>query len=207
VLLHGWPSPSGPKVRLSLPGVLASAGHPSGVLVVQLWSPADRLGDVFEAGIILRARSRRSNPQQSGPPKKVHSYHREETISMNWSSPLIFQVYFSNTKLAANSNYNSRTHLSLATAFYTLYYRAMPQHYATIYNALRQQKMMVHVYTANLLFDCCLWSMRSARSAGFLSVKYSNQWLPGSVTCFVMDASDCLTDLKPEHILVDPAST
>jgi hypothetical protein len=30
------------------------------------------------------------------------------------------------------------------------------KHYAATYKALRQQKMMVHIYTANLLFDCCL---------------------------------------------------
>ena len=59
---------------------------------------------------------------------------------MNLSSLLIFQVYFSITKLAANCNYNSRIHLSLATASYTLYYRVMPQHYATIYKALKATK-------------------------------------------------------------------
>jgi len=64
VLLSDRPSPSVPKVGFPVLGVLVGTDHPSGALVTQHRSPTDRLGDVFEAGINLRAHSRRSNPQQ-----------------------------------------------------------------------------------------------------------------------------------------------
>ena len=64
VLLSDRPPPSVPKVGFPVLGVLVGTDHPSGALVTQHRSPADRLGDVFEAGINLRAHSRRSNPQQ-----------------------------------------------------------------------------------------------------------------------------------------------
>jgi len=55
--------PEGPKVGFPVLGVLVGTDHPSGALVTQHRSPADRLGDVFEARINLQAHSRRSNPQ------------------------------------------------------------------------------------------------------------------------------------------------
>ena len=64
VLLSDRPSPSVPKVGFPVLGVLVGTDHPSGALVTQHRSPADRLGDVFEAGINLRGHSQRSNPQQ-----------------------------------------------------------------------------------------------------------------------------------------------
>ena len=63
VFLSVRPSPSVPKVSFSVPGVFVGTEHPSCALVTQHQSPVDRLGDVFEAGINLRAHSRRSNPQ------------------------------------------------------------------------------------------------------------------------------------------------
>jgi len=44
--------------------VLGGANYPSVTLAPQYQGPANRLGDVFESGINLRAPSRRSNPQQ-----------------------------------------------------------------------------------------------------------------------------------------------
>ena len=57
VLLSDRPSPSVPKVGFPVLGVLVGTDHPSGALVTQHRSPADRLTDVFEAGINLRAHS------------------------------------------------------------------------------------------------------------------------------------------------------
>jgi len=82
VLLRGWPSPSAPKVGFSLPGVLAGAEHPSGALVAQNRSPADRL-DVFEAGINLWARSRRSNPQHTCGRRHSHVNVQDRNIFLN----------------------------------------------------------------------------------------------------------------------------
>ena len=80
VLLRGWPSPSAPKVGFSLPGVLAGAEHPSGALVAQNRSPADRL-DVFEAVINLWARSRRSNPQHEANATATESTTKTSSTS------------------------------------------------------------------------------------------------------------------------------
>ena len=64
VLLSVRPSPAVSKVSFSVPGVSVGTEHPSCALVTRHWSPVDRLGDVFEVGIILRAHSLRFNPQQ-----------------------------------------------------------------------------------------------------------------------------------------------
>ena len=64
VLLSVRSSPSVPKASFSVPGVSVGTEHPSCALVTRHRSPADRLGDVFEVGIILRAHSRRFNLQQ-----------------------------------------------------------------------------------------------------------------------------------------------
>ena len=45
--------------------ILGGVNYPSGTLAPQYRGPADRLGNVFESGINLRALSRRSNPQHA----------------------------------------------------------------------------------------------------------------------------------------------
>ena len=53
----------GPEGGPPGPQLLVGTEHPSGALVTQHRGPTDKLGDVDEAGINLRAHSRRSNPQ------------------------------------------------------------------------------------------------------------------------------------------------
>ena len=57
VLLSARPSPSVSKVSFSVPDVSVGTEHPLCALVTRHRSPADRLGDVFEVRIILRAHS------------------------------------------------------------------------------------------------------------------------------------------------------
>ena len=64
VLLSDQSSPSSPKVGFLVLCVLVDASGPSGVIVTQWRRPANRLGDIFEAGINLWEHSRRSNLQQ-----------------------------------------------------------------------------------------------------------------------------------------------
>ena len=64
VILCDRPSPSDPKVGFLVLSILIGTNHASGAFVAQRRNPADRLGDIFEAKINLRAHSRKSNPQQ-----------------------------------------------------------------------------------------------------------------------------------------------
>ena len=86
VTIHHLRPPEGELLHSSQ--VLGGANYPSGTLAPQYQGPADRLGDVFESGINLRARSRRSSPQQ-GPSGRANGCDTHNAYKERYQGPYV----------------------------------------------------------------------------------------------------------------------